>query len=78
MKVPKGYNPIFWRKYGRAISESRAELPRCDLKARATTITIKPRSIGTDQEGWQIGEKEIPCDTLEEAIIVAIEILNRA
>ena len=46
-------------------------------KARATTITIKPRSIGTDQEGWQIGEKEIPCDTLEEAIIVAIEILNR-
>ena len=46
-------------------------------KARATTITIKPRNIGTNQEGWQIGEKEIPCDTLEEAIIVAIEIINR-
>ena len=46
-------------------------------KARATTITIKPRNIGTNQEGWQIGEKEIPCDTLDEAIIVAIEIINR-
>ena len=46
-------------------------------KARATTLAIKPRGVGTDQEGWQIGEKEIPCNTLEEAIIVGIEILNR-
>ena len=46
-------------------------------KARATTITIKPRSIGTDQEGWQIGEKEIPCDTLETAIIVGLEMQAR-
>ena len=46
-------------------------------KARATTLAIKPRGVGTDQEGWQIGEKEIPCNSLEEAIIVGIEILNR-
>jgi len=46
-------------------------------KARATTLAIKPRGVGTDTEGWQIGEKEIPCNTLEEAIIVGIEILNR-
>ena len=46
-------------------------------KARAATLTIKPRDVGTDTEGWQIGEKEIPCNSLEEAIIVGIEILNR-
>ena len=46
-------------------------------KARATTLAIKPRDVGEDTEGWQIGEKEIPCNTLEEAIIVGIEILNR-
>ena len=46
-------------------------------KARATTLAIKPRSVGEDTEGWTIGEKEIPCNTLEEAIIVGIEILNR-
>ncbi len=46
-------------------------------KARATTLAIKPRSVGEDTEGWKIGEKEIPCNTLEEAIIVGIEILNR-
>ena len=46
-------------------------------KARATTLAIKPRDVGEDTEGWQIGEKEIPCNSLEEAIIVGIEILNR-
>ena len=46
-------------------------------KARATTVAIKPRGVGTDTEGWAIGEKEIPCNTLEEAMIVGIEILNR-
>ena len=46
-------------------------------KARATTLAIKPRGVGTDTECWTIGEKEIPCNTLEEAIIVGIEILNR-
>ena len=46
-------------------------------KARATTLAIKPRGVGTNTERWQIGEKEIPCNTLEEAIIVGIEILNR-
>ena len=47
-------------------------------KARATTLAIKPRDVGEDTEGWTIGEKEIPCNSLEEAIIVGIEILNRA
>ena len=46
-------------------------------KARATTLAIKPRGVGTDTECWTIGEKEIPCNSLEEALIVGIEILNR-
>ncbi len=46
-------------------------------KAGSTTIAIKPRDIGTDTQGWSIGEKEIPCDTLETAIIVGMEMQAR-
>ena len=45
--------------------------------SRANTCTIKPRDVGTDFEGWAVGEKEIKVGTLEAAIIVGIEILNR-
>jgi hypothetical protein len=46
-------------------------------KAGSTTIEIKPREVGRDTQGWSIGEKEIPCDTLEDAIIIGLEILAR-
>ena len=46
-------------------------------KAGTTTIAIKPRDVGEDTQGWSIGEKEIPCDTLETAIIVGMEIQAR-
>ena len=45
-------------------------------KARAKTCTIKPRDVGTDFEGWTVEEK-LGTETLEAAIIVGIEILNR-
>jgi len=45
-------------------------------KARATTVTIKPRDVGTDFEGWTV-EERLGTETLEQAIIVGIEILNR-
>ena len=45
-------------------------------KARATTLAIKPRDVGTDFEGWTVEEK-LGTETLEAAIIVGIEILNR-
>ena len=32
MIVPKGWNPIFWRKYARAIPLSVVERPMCDLR----------------------------------------------
>jgi hypothetical protein len=46
-------------------------------KVGASTIEIRPRDIGTDTEGWAIGKEEIPCQTLEDAIIIGIEILAR-
>ena len=45
--------------------------------SRANTCTIKPRGIGTDQEGWSVSEKEIEVGTLEGAIILGINLLNR-
>ena len=45
--------------------------------AGSAFIEIRPRDIGTDQEGWSIGEKEIPCQTLEDAILIGLEILAR-
>jgi hypothetical protein len=46
-------------------------------KAGSPMLEIRPRDIGTDQEGWAIGKEEIPCQTLEDAIIIGIEILAR-
>jgi len=40
-------------------------------------LEIIPRDIGTDQEGWAIGKEEIPCQTLEDAIVIGLEILAR-
>lgn len=40
-------------------------------------LEIRPRDIGTDQEGWAIGKEKIPCQTLEDAIVIGLEILAR-
>ena len=40
-------------------------------------VEIIPRGVGTDQEGWAVGKEEIPVETLEEGIIVAMEIQAR-
>jgi len=46
-------------------------------KAGSAMLEIRPRDIGTDTEGWAIGKEEIPCQTLEDAIIIGMEILAR-
>ena len=46
-------------------------------KAGSPMLEIRPKDIGTDQEGWAIGKEEIPCQTLEDAIIIGLEILAR-
>ncbi|MBC42527.1 MAG: hypothetical protein CML19_09915 [Pusillimonas sp.] len=46
-------------------------------KPRATMLEIRPRDVGTDTEGWAVGPEEIPVETLEEAIILGMEIQAR-
>ena len=46
-------------------------------KVGATMLEIKPRDVGTDSEGWTVGKEEIAVQTLEEAIIVGMEIQAR-
>ena len=48
------------------------------VKVGTTDIEIKPRDIGEDTQGWSVGEAEIPCDSLENAIIVGMEMQARA
>ena len=56
---------------------------RCSLttvrleKAGSTMLEIKPRDVGTDSEGWTVGEEEIAVQTLEEGIVVGMEIQAR-
>jgi len=56
---------------------------RCSLttvrleKAGSTMLEIKPRDVGTDSEGWSVGPEEIAVQTLEEGIVVAMEIQSR-
>ena len=46
-------------------------------KVGAATIEIKPREVGGNTEGFSVGKEEIPVKTLEEAIIVGMEIQAR-
>ncbi len=46
-------------------------------KVGAATIEIKPREVGRDTQGFSVGKEEIPVQTLEEAIIVGMEIQAR-
>jgi hypothetical protein len=56
---------------------------RCSLttvrleKVGSTMLEIKPRNVGTDTEGWTVGPEEIAVQTLEEGIIVGMEIQAR-
>ena len=46
-------------------------------KVGSTMLEIKPRDVGTDSEGWTVGAEEIAVQTLEEGIIVGMEIQAR-
>jgi hypothetical protein len=46
-------------------------------KVGSSTIEIKPREVGGDTEGFSVGKKEIPVQTLEDAIIIGMEIQAR-
>lgn len=44
----------------------------------STSIAIVPRGIGEDCPSWEVGEEKIPAETLEDAIVVARAIHERA
>tara|TARA_R100001224_G_scaffold18392_1_gene9042 strand:- start:208 stop:453 length:246 start_codon:yes stop_codon:yes gene_type:complete len=46
-------------------------------KAGSTMLEIRPKNVGTDTEGWTVGPEEISVQTLEEGIIVGMEIQAR-
>ncbi len=43
----------------------------------AETIGIKPGDFGADTNRWLVGDEEVPAATLEAALIVACEMVNR-
>ena len=43
----------------------------------ATSIGIKPGDLGSDTGSWLVGSEEVPAATLEAALIVACEMVNR-
>ena len=43
----------------------------------ATSIGIKPGDLGADTNRWLVGDEEVPAATLEAALIVACEMVNR-
>ena len=43
----------------------------------AETIRIKPGDLGSDTGSWLVGDEEVPAATLEAALIVACEMVNR-
>ena len=47
------------------------------VRADASDVEIKPRNVGEDTEGWSVGKEKIPTYTLEQAIIVAMEMQAR-
>ena len=49
---------------------------RC-IKDRATSITVKPGNLDSDAGSWLVGDEEIPAATLEAALVVACEMVNR-
>ena len=60
MKVPPGWNPIFLKKVWASNTTIRTRLTTVRLeKVGASTIEIRPRDIGTDTEGWSVGEAKI-------------------
>jgi len=43
----------------------------------ATSIRVKPGDFGADTNRWLVGDEEVPAATLEAALIVACEMVNR-
>ena len=43
----------------------------------AETIRVKPGNLDSDTGSWLVGDAEVPAATLEAALVVACEMVNR-
>jgi len=77
-EMPTRIQPSLLEKIRKSNTRLRCSTTTVRLeKAGATMLEIRPKNVGTDTEGWQVGEEEIQVETLEEAIIVGMEIQAR-
>ena len=77
-KDKTGLSPDLLDKVRKSHTRIRTRITTVRLETVGSAfLEIRPRDIGTDQEGWAIGKEEIPCQTLEDAIVIGLEILAR-
>ncbi len=77
-EYPAGLEPDLLEKIRASNTTIRTKITTVRLvKVGTTDIEIKPRDIGEDTQGWSVGEAEIRCQTLENAIIVGMEMQAR-
>ena len=77
-EMPEGLESEFLEQIRKSATTFRTKLTTVYVcRPAVPEVEIIPRSVGTDQEGWAVGKEEIPVSTLEEAIIVGMEIQAR-
>ena len=77
-EYPAGLEPDLLEKVRASDTELRTSICTVRLeKVGANPVEIRPRDVGADTQGWSVGEKEIPVETLETAIIVGMEMQAR-
>ena len=73
-----GLEPVLLEKVRASNTELRTSICTVRLeRVGSDPVEIRPRDVGTDTQGWSVGEKEIPVQTLEAAIIVGMEMQAR-
>ena len=75
-EYPAGLESVLLEKVRASDTELRTSICTVRLeKVGSDTVEIRPRDVGTNTQGWSVNE--IPVQTLEEAIIVGMEIQAR-
>lgn len=76
--MPTRIQPSLLEKIRKSNTRIRCSITTVRLeKVGSTMLEIRPKNVGTDSEGWTVGKEEIPVQTLEEGIVVAMEIQAR-
>lgn len=77
-EMPQGLEPGILEQIRKSNTRIRTRITTVYVcRVSLPDVAIVPRGIGTDQGGWEVGEAKIPVTSLEDGIIVAMEILSR-